>query len=308
MTVEPAELSGSKILITGVTGQVALPVARHFAAQAEVWGMGRFAKAEAREEIEALGVKTVAADLGKPASLGQLPDDFDYVLNYAVVHGDDFPHDLAVNGEGIGHLMSRCRKAKAFLHCSSTAVYEYLGHEPRREDAPLGDNHRSLMPTYSISKIVGESVARFAAAEFGVPTVIARLSVPYGDRGGWPMLHLWQMQKGEPITVHPEHPNVYNLLHEDDHAAKLPYLLGAAESTAVTVNFGGSEPVSIESWCGWIGELTGLTPTWKDEPTAFGSLQIDTERMHRLIGETRVDWREGIRRMLQTLAPDALLG
>jgi len=39
---------------------------------------------------------------------------------------------------------------------------------------------------------------------------------------------------------------------------------------------------------------------------AFGALSIDTDEMHRLIGPTGVDWRDGMKRMLQTLAPQLL--
>lgn len=212
---------------------------------------------------------------------------------------------MKANAEGVGRLMSRCRRARAFVHFSSTAVYAYEGHALRKEDAPLGDNHRAMFPTYSLSKIAAESVARFAATEFQLPTTIARLSVPYGNNGGWPWFH-WQMMKaGMPIDVHPERPNVYNPIHEDDIIAKVPYLLAAASTPATTLNFGG-DPVSIEDWCTYIGELTGLSPTFSENPKAFGSLQIDATAMHEAIGATSVSWQEGIRRMIAHCEPDAL--
>jgi hypothetical protein len=86
----------------------------------------------------------------------------------------------------------------------------------------------------------------------------------------------------------------------------LPLLLAAASTEATTVNFGGSEAVSIEAWCAWLEELTGLTPEFRDNPQAFGSLAIDTTRMHELIGPTRIDWREGVRNMVATLSPQLL--
>jgi nucleoside-diphosphate-sugar epimerase len=185
-------------------------------------------------------------------------------------------------------------------------VYAYGGDAPRREDAALGDNHRSMFPTYSISKIAAETVVRLCARRLGVPATIARLSVPYGDNGGWPFYHLIMMRQGVPITVHPERPNRYNLLHVDDYVEKIPRLLAVASADTTTVNLGGSESTSIEEWCAYLGELTGLVPTFRDDPEAFGSLSLDTERMHALIGPTRVDWRDGILRMVRHLAPDAL--
>ena len=45
---------------------------------------------------------------------------------------------------------------------------------------------------------------------------------------------------------------------------------------------------------------------FNENPRAFGSLQIDTTRMHELLGPTEVDWKQGIREMVQTLAPQAM--
>lgn len=306
MPVTPVSLENSKILITGPTGQVAKPVVEHFARIADVYALARFRKAEDRADIVALGATVLQADLADADSLVGVPSDFDYVLNFAVVKTGDFAYDLAANGEGVGNLMSHCRSAKAFLHFSSTAVYEYAGQEPRSEDAPLGDNHRVMFPTYSISKIAAETVCRFVARQYDLPTTIARLSVPYGDNGGWMYYHLLMMQQGIAIDLHPDKPNFYNPIHVDDYIEKIPYLLGAASTDATTVNFGGSQKVSIEQWCAYLEELTGLQPLFQDNPRAFGSLCIDTEKMHSLIGETRVDWREGILSQVQHLAPQLL--
>lgn len=306
MAVTPVDLSNKKILITGPTGQVALPVVEHYAKIADVYALARFRKPEDREQIESLGATVLQADLADAISLEVVPEDFDYVLNFAVVKSGDFDYDLAANAEGVGNLMMRCRNAKAFLHFSSTAVYEYVGHEPRSENAPLGDNHRVMFPTYSISKIAAETVCRFVAHQQKIPTTIARLSVPYGDNGGWMYFHMLMMQQGIPIELHPEKPNYYNPLHADDYIEKIPYLLGAATAEVTTTNFGGSQKVSIEEWCAYISELTGFGPKFVENPKAFGSLCIDTEKMHSLVGETKVDWKDGIRRQIQNLAPELL--
>ena len=306
MTCTPVDLSGSKILITGPTGQVAQPVVEQYAKIADVYALARFSKEEDRQRIAALGAEVIQADLARPESLVSIPGDIDYVLNFAVVKTGDFDYDLAANGEGVGNLMMRCKNAKAFLHFSSTAVYEYGGHEPRAENAPLGDNHRVMFPTYSISKIAAETVCRFTAHQLDMPTTIARLSVPYGNNGGWMYFHMLMMQQGIPIDLHPEKPNYYNPLHVDDYIEKIPYLLGAATTEVTTVNFGGSEQVSIEEWCTYIAELTGLEAIFQDNPRAFGSLAIDTAKMHELIGPTRVSWRDGVRRQLEHLAPELL--
>ena len=59
-------------------------------------------------------------------------------------------------------------------------MYEPAGATVLDESAPLGDNHRPIMPTYSIAKIAAEEVVRTMCRHLDVPTTIARLNVPYG--------------------------------------------------------------------------------------------------------------------------------
>ena len=149
-------------------------------------------------------------------------------------------------------------------------------------------------------------MCRFATFIYGIPTTIARLNVPYGDNGGWPAMHLFAMHANEPIIVHPDNPNYCNPIHVDDYIEKIPRLLACASTDVTLTNFGGSQKVSIEEWCAYLSELTGLKPNFVANTLAFGSITIDLTRMHELIGETKVDWRDGMRRMVEVLAPDML--
>jgi UDP-glucuronate 4-epimerase len=302
-------LEGQKILVTGPTSQVGVPVVGALAPRNEVWGLARFQKPEQRESIEALGVRTVAADLAT-GSFEDLPTDFDVVLHFAVVKSGDFAYDLEANAEGVGRLMShlgRGHPPRAFLHCSSAGVYEYAGHEPLAETSPLGDNHRAMLPTYSICKIAAETVARFGAREWQIPTVIARFSVPYGNNGGWPWFHLMMMKGGAEIPVHADGPNLFNPIHEDDYIAQIPRMLELASVPASVVNWGGPQS-SIEEWCAILGELTGLTPKFRETDQTIGSVTLDLGRMKETVGETRVPLRDGLRRMVESLNPELLTG
>jgi len=302
-----APLEAKKILVTGPTGQVALPLTLSLAEKNEVWGIARFSNPDAKQALEDKGVRCEVTDL-VAGDFNALPDDFDYVLNLAVSRASepDFDTDLRANAESAGLLMAHCRSAKAFLHCSSTAVYEADGHEIFHEASPLGDNHRCMMPTYSIAKISAEAVVRFAAREFDVPTVIARLNTPYGNNGGWMYYHLEMMKHGVEIPVHTNKPSLYTPIHEDDIFATLPGLLAAASVPAQIVNWCGQEHVSIEEWCGYLGELTGLEPKFKYLDSTLESVQSDNSRMRELAGEAQVAWRDGLRRMVEAKRPEYL--
>ena len=296
----------ARILITGATSQVGLPVARELAKSNEVFGLGRLRRAEEREHLARIGVQPVAADLATD-DFASLPRDLDYVINFAVVKTGNFDHDLAANAEGVGRLMARLAGIRAFLHCSSTAVYQADGHHAFKETDPLGDNHRAIFPTYSICKIAAESMVKFAARQWNIPTTIARLNVPYGDNGGWPAFHLEMILGGMAIDVHVDAPSIYNPIHEDDYIATIPRLLEAASVPATVVNWGGSEEASIEDWCRYIGELVGVPPKFNSTATTIPSVRIDTTRMLELIGPTRVGWKDGIRRMVQARHPELAL-
>jgi nucleoside-diphosphate-sugar epimerase len=294
---------GFKILITGPTGQVAVPVAKALARDNEVWGIARFTDTTAREDLEQAGVRCQTVNLAG-GDFTTVPSDFDYVINLAVAKSGRWDKDLAANAESVGLLMAHCPDARAFLHCSSGAVYDPPDDEPRTERSALGDNHKPLFPTYSISKIAGEVVVRTMARALGVPATIARLNVPYGDNGGWPYFHLEMMLAGTPIPIPPGGPARYNLMHEDDIIATIPKLLDIASVPATTVNWASAELVSIQEWCTYLGSLVHCKPVFEESAQALRGNPLDVTTMRELIGATTVDWRDGLRRMATKFHPE----
>ena len=64
--------------------------------------------------------------------------------------------------------------------------------------------------------------------------------------------------------------------------------------------------MSLEAWCGFLGELTGLAPSFQETEATIASLPVDVERMHALLGPTRVAWRDGLRRLVEARMPELL--
>jgi nucleoside-diphosphate-sugar epimerase len=303
-------LTGKRILVTGVTGWVAGPLARSLAGWGnEVFGAARLADPAARRELEDAGITPVPIDLSR-SDLDSVPEGLDVVVNMAVAKVDDFGLALRVNAEGAADLLEvaagRAGGGLQFLHCSSTAVYEPRDHEPRREGDPLGDSHRPMpgMPTYSISKIASEVLVGHTAKRLGVDTVIARLNVPYGDTYGWPLFHLAMMERSMAVPVHTNAPTSYTPIHADDIASSVPYLLELASVPATIVNWGGDQVVSIEDWCTHLGELTGLTPVFEPTDATIAAIIPDLGRLHATGFRSNVDWRDGMERLLVTSRPD----
>lgn len=296
--------AGSRLLVTGPTGQVALPITLPLAEDHEVIGVARFNDPEVRARLEAAGVRCIAANLADGDFSG-VPTDVDYVLNLAVVKSGRWEVDLRANAEAAGLLVQHVADhAKAVLHCSSTGVYQPAGDHLLSESDPLGDNHRAIMPTYSIAKIAAEVVVRTAARQFGVPTTIARLNVPYGDNGGWPLWHLEMILAGLPVAVHPDQPNLFNPIHETDIIGSIPALLAAASVPATVVNWGGDQQVSLEEWSTYLAALVGRDVTFDVTEHTIGGVTVDLTRFRELVGPTTVDWREGMRRMVAAQHPE----
>jgi nucleoside-diphosphate-sugar epimerase len=303
-------LKGEKILVAGATGQVALPLACSLARDNEVWGIARFGDAGARAVLEDAGVHCVRVDLVAP-DLSGLPTDFTYALNLAIAKSGSWVDDLDSSAGSVAFLQEHCRTAKAFLHCSSTAVYQPDPDAVFTEDSSLGDNHRIWAPgmpgmeTYSIGKIAAEAVARYGARRWEVPTIIARLGVPYGDNGGWPAGHLEMMAAGMAIPIHPARPNRFSPIHDDDVLGTLPGLLAGATTPATTVNWGGPAS-SIEEWCGLIGETTGLSPAFVETDQTISSVCVDISKLTAMAGAPTVGLADGLRRMVAARRPDLL--
>ena len=168
-------MEDKKILVTGLTGQVARPIALDLATKNEVWGLARFTNAALREQLEQGGVRCETVDL-EAGDFSSLPSDFDVVLHFAVSRAPkpDFDRDLRANAEAAGLLLGYTRPRRAFFHCSTTGVYQPDGHNVFNESSPLGDNHRVMMPTYSIAKIAAEAVVRAAATSPGSVRMMSR--------------------------------------------------------------------------------------------------------------------------------------
>ena len=80
--------TGQRILVTGVTGQIAFPMASFLAAPEldnEVFGLARFGGEGDRSRVEAAGIVPVVADLGG-GDLSAVPADVDPQVAH-LVHG-----------------------------------------------------------------------------------------------------------------------------------------------------------------------------------------------------------------------------
>jgi nucleoside-diphosphate-sugar epimerase len=296
-------LSGEKILITGAGGKIGFPIARALAKHNEVWGAARFSNPSDSNRLLEAEVRPVQLDVSS-GHFSELPDDFTYVLHAATAEGtaeQAWDYVKRANVQASGELLYHCRNAKGFVYCSSGSIYKYQGRRPLREDDPPGV---PLCSKYSFSKVAAEETCSWVSNHFGIPLTIIRICSTYGPLGGAPADRLATLIAGRKIRLHPDKPNNYNPIYEDDYVELGIRAMEAAESPALVVNWAGSETVSAEDYCSYMGSLVGMQPEFEYMPQAHTPLWPDVTRMHEVLGRTKVHWKDGFRRMIEARYPD----
>lgn len=294
-------LDSEKILITGATGKIAFPIARALAQRNEVWGAARLRDAADRAKLAAVGVTPVPLDMAV-GDFAALPDDFTYVFHAAVDPGTgDWGRCLETNAQNSGQLLYHCRRAKGFVFCSTGSIYAYQGRRPLVETDPPG---APLRTNYSFSKVAAEAVCSWIAREHHIPLTIIRICSTYGPEGGAPADRLEAILARRPIGLHPDAPNNYNPIYEDDYIELGIRAMEVATDPPLVVNWAGSETVSIEDYCTYMGALVGIEPIFTYTAAAHTPLWPDVTRMHEVLGRTRVAWRDGFRRMIEARHPE----
>ncbi|MDG4668522.1 NAD(P)-dependent oxidoreductase [Mycobacterium sp. 236(2023)] len=297
-------LHGEKILITGATGKIAFPIARALAPHNEVWGAARLRDPADRDKLSDVGVTPIALDVST-GDFSCIPDDFGYVFHAAVDPGTGtWQQTVETNAHNSGELLFHCRAAKGFVLCSTGSIYGYQGRRPLTEEDPPGV---PLRANYSFSKVAAEALCSWISRRHGIPLTIIRICSTYGPEGGAAADRLDAILARKPIRLHPDAPNNYNPIYEDDYVALGIRAMEVATSPPQVVNWAGSETVSVEEYCAYLGQLVGVEPVFEYTAEAHTPLWPDVSHMHEVLGRTKVPWREGFRRMVAARYPHLVL-
>jgi nucleoside-diphosphate-sugar epimerase len=291
-----SEMSGKRILITGASGLVALPVAVELARNNTVYAVARYSDPDQKRKIEAAGATAITFDMADE-DLSPLPGEVDVVINYGVLPPNFKNMAYDVNVGATGRLARRYRDAQAFIQGSTGSLYEYQGERPLREDDPYGLHAGG--ENYAASKIAAEYLLKHLSEDYRLPVTLVRIFSFYGPRGGGVTQRVDQVLRGEPVSVYPGVKNWHTPLYEDDYVAKTIAAAGIAKVGAEIVNVGGSEAVTTQEYCEMAGEMVGKKPVFIENGKSW-PIWADTTRMERLLGPSTVSVREGIRRVIES--------
>jgi UDP-glucuronate 4-epimerase len=290
-----------KVLVTGASGRIGFPLARTLAQDHEVYGLARCRQPQDSERLQRSGIIPLPGDVAT-FDMARLPHGLTHVFHAAAAVGIEARHDwqrcFEVNAYASGRLIAAAEGVRAFVYCSTGSAYHYQGRRPLREDDPPGVH----LGMYSLSKIAGEAVVKVTAADHGVPLTIIRIFSTYGPEGGAPVDRLRRILADQEIVLHPDAPNNYNPIYEDDYVRLGIRALEVAALDPIVVNWAGSETVSAEEYCEFLAALTGRQLTIRYDAAAPWPLWPDVTYMHQVLGRTQIPWQEGMRRLVTAVA------
>ncbi len=314
-------LSGQRILITGVSGVAAWPIAQFLAKQNDVWGIARFAETKVsgderwrgpaalapvnKAAVEAAGITTRSIDLAS-GDFGDLPHNFDYVLHFSWMRANlaQLQQAIRTNVEGAGLLLQHCRSAKAALVASGMGIYSPHA-DPWHlftETDPIGRAATAYAPTSPAAKLGVESVARFCARAFDLPVTIARLNTVMGPPGCFTGQHVRAIIAGKPISA-PHDPNPHSPIDVDDMKHQMEPLLAAAHKTAFITNLCGDEVITSQEWVEAAARSLGRDAKVVVEsfPGAPLGNAADPRRRASLTGPCKVKFKESLDRLVKAV-------
>jgi nucleoside-diphosphate-sugar epimerase len=224
------------------------------------------------DAVEATGATPVAADATDPDSLSALPDT-DAVVFAASSGGRGAEAARAVYVEGLRNVVrgygARASPPDRLVYTSSTGVYGDHGGDWVDEETPLD-------PTTDKTRVLAEAerVAREEAAAVGIDGTVARFAGLYGpDR-----YRLERYLEG-PVTA-----GYLNMVHRDDAAGAVRFLLAGDVARDEVVLVVDDEPADKWAFADWLADECGVErpeKRTKDERIAAGDLSTAAERRIR---------------------------
>jgi nucleoside-diphosphate-sugar epimerase len=295
-----------RIIVAGVAGRVGGSIAESLVGENEVFGFDLFHMPGSREGWEAKGVRTFVGDLTK-GEFGGLPQEVDYCIDLvANTFPGGYRQGLDDNALGTARLMGHCKKAKAFLTFSSSAVYTL----PDQPDTPLCEDDlvgSKTLGFYPGSKIATEGAVRVMAHFLQLPSIMLRMTTHYGTFGDGGLLvldYLNCLVSGIPVRLLRDRPIYLSPIYEKDVCRFMQPLLEAATTQAPIVNLCGDDSTTIGEIVEYMSELTGIEPKFDyvDE-MPWPSMIADPTLRRSITGDCRYSWREGIKELVEYWQP-----
>lgn len=267
----------------------------------DVFGLRR--TAEAQDELKALGIVPLEADITKPQDLARLPTGFDWVVNCVSSSRGGLGDYRSVYLGGMRILMDwlSAKPPKKFVYTSSTSVYGQTDGSVVTENSPTEPS------TETAQVLLGAEKTLLEAAVANFPAVVLRVAGIYGPgRGYW----FKQFLHGE-ARIEGKGERFLNMIHRDDVAGAIIAALEKARPPEI-YNVVDDEPVTQLELFNWLAtKFERKAPPFVEENRQLERKRgVTSKRVsnHKLKSELGYQlkyrtFREGVRSLEQFTEP-----
>jgi len=260
-------------------------------------------------------LRVVRGDIRDEALMKELVVGQDFIVNLtgqiSYIDSGKIPfEDLDVNCRGPLVVLEACRKYNAdakVLFSSSRMVLGKILKNPVTEEHPTNP-----LTLYGIHKLTTEKYHLFYHRDYGIRTVVLRLTNPYGERQqikhskyslpGWFMRCAME---GKEITIFGDGSQRRDYLYATDLADAILAALASDQTTGEVLNCGHGQSRTFREMVKAVVKAVGSgkithTPWPKDyEQIETGDLTIDTGKLKAATGWSAcVGLEEGVARMV----------
>ena len=234
----------SRVAILGC-GYVGLELGRQLAPAHEIIGVRR--SADGCETIERAGLDAVRADITDPDELENVPDADTVVFAASSGgRGADAAREIYVDGlrTAIETFGERTDSPDRLIYTSSTGVYG-------DHDGDWVDEETPIEPTTEKTEVLAdaEQVALEDASECGIAGTVVRFAGLYG-----PERYRLERYLDGPVTE-----GYLNMVHRDDAAGAIRFLLDADTAREECVLAADDEPVEKWEFADWLADECGVS-------------------------------------------------
>ena len=312
------QLKDKEVLITGGCGFIGSEIVKQLSLiGANVTILDNLSSGKEKYIKKFPNVKLIIGDLVDYDLVKDVVKNKEYIINAAALPfiPDSFHipkkfFEVNVNGTiNIALATIKEKKAKRFVHISSSEIYGTAKYTPMDENHPT-----TPQSTYAVSKLAGERVVFTMHKEHNFPAVIIRPFNSFGPNITQPYIIpeiIRQMMKGDVIKLGNLNAK-RDLTYVTDTARGIILSLVKEGIVGEVINIGSQRSYSIKELVSLISEIMGKEVSVEVDPLRFRPYDVDTlicdyGRATKLLGwEPEITVKEGLEKTIEWIKKEGV--
>ncbi len=232
------------------------------------------------------------------------------VDNYHILTDRDI--DIDTNLKGTIKLLEACKKLSRKPKIVFFSTFFVYGNEYDRTKIPINEESKTEpLALYPATKLCAESIIKLYSRLYGIDYIICCLTNVYHEsedfnnkKKGALNFMIMQAVKGEPLSVYKGGNFKRDYIYLDDVVSAVKFLIRKKVKNG-TFLVGYGRPVLFRNMIDYVHKLTGRKSSLSEiEPPEFHkavgitNFVADTRKINRLGWNAKVNYREGIKRVV----------